>query len=86
MNDDKKIEVREGIYEAVVDTLYVKGFKQYIDHVELNDVRVALDDIQSVEIKERDNLASCGMIIGVSALALFIAAMNISYLATLFYL
>jgi hypothetical protein len=72
MNDESKIEVSEGIFEVVLDTLNVNGFKQYIDHVEPIDVKVALDDIQSVEIKERDDLASCGMIIGVSALALFI--------------
>ncbi|MGB5849609.1 MAG: hypothetical protein WBH40_14040 [Ignavibacteriaceae bacterium] len=72
MNDENVIELRKGIYEVVGDTLYVNGFKQYIDHVEPIDVKIALDDIQSVEIKERDDLASCGMIIGVSALAFFI--------------
>jgi len=72
MNDKNVIEVRKGIYEVVGDTLYVNGFKQYIDHLEPIDAKVALDDIQSVEIKERDDLASCGIIIGVSALALFI--------------
>ena len=34
MNDEQKIEVREGVYEVVLDTLYVKGFKQYIDHID----------------------------------------------------
>ncbi|MFC2119858.1 hypothetical protein ACFLQ4_02185 [Bacteroidota bacterium] len=72
MNDENVIELRKGIYEVVGDTLYVDGFKQYIDHVEPIDVKVALDDIQSVEIKERNDLASCGMIIGVAAFAFLI--------------
>ena len=73
MNDENVIELRKGIYEIVGDTLYVYGYKQYIDHVERIDAKLALDNIQSVEIKERDDLASCGMIIGGAALALFIA-------------
>ena len=72
MNDKNVIEFRKGIYEVVGDTLYVNGFKQYIDHLKPIDVRIALDDIKYVETKERDDLASCGMIIGVSALAFFI--------------
>ena len=70
--NDKVIEVRDGIYEVVDDTLYLKGFKQYIDHVKPVDEKFALNDIRSVEIKERDNLATCGLIAGISALAIFI--------------
>ena len=70
--NDKVIEVRDGIYEVVDDTLHLKGFKQYIDHVKPIDEKFALNDIRSVEIKERDNLATCGLIVSVSALALFI--------------
>jgi hypothetical protein len=73
MNTENVIELRKGIYEVVGDTLYLNGFKHYIDHVEPINLKIALDDINSVEIKERDDLASCGMIIAVSALALFIA-------------
>lgn len=45
-NDDKKIELRKGIYEEFGDTLYTDGIKQYIDHVEPTDVKVVLDEGQ----------------------------------------
>jgi len=45
-NDDKKIELRKGIYEEFGDTLYTDGIKQYIDHVEPIDVKVVLDEGQ----------------------------------------
>ena len=43
--DEERIVVDEGIYDVVGDTLYVKGVKQYTDHVEQIDVKIALDDI-----------------------------------------
>jgi hypothetical protein len=73
-NDQNKIEVREGNYDVVGDTLHVKGFKQYIDHVEQIDVKIALDDIQSVEIEEHDTLANIGLVIVVAAIAYSILA------------
>jgi len=72
MNDNKVFEIRDAIFDLVQDTLYVNGFEQYIDHVKTVDEKFALNDIKSVEIKERDNLATCGLIVGVSALAMLI--------------
>lgn len=74
MNDEKKIEVREGIYEVVGDTLYIKEVKQDTDHVEQIDVKIPLDNIQSVEIEEHDTLANIGLVIVVAAIAYSILA------------
>ncbi len=71
-NDEKRIDVREGIYEVVGDTLRVRGLKLNTNFVEQIDVKIALDDIQYVEIEEIDDLATTGCVIGLAAIVFFI--------------
>jgi len=73
-NDEQRIELEECIYELVGDTLYANGINKTNTTVYGQPiyVKIALDDIQSVEIKEPDGWATTGCVIGVAALAVFI--------------
>ncbi|MFC2119859.1 hypothetical protein ACFLQ4_02190 [Bacteroidota bacterium] len=72
IKDDKKLVVDEGIYELVGDTLHITGLKLHTNFVEQIDLKIALDDIQYVEIEEIDNFATTGCVIGLATLAIFI--------------
>lgn len=73
--DEKKLLVDEGIYELVGDTLFVNGINKTNTTVYGHpiDVKIALNNIRSVEIEKPDGLATAGCVIGgVATLALFI--------------
>ena len=71
-NDEERIVVDDGIYDVVGDTLYIKGVKQDIDNEEQIDVKIALDNIQSVWIEKPDGFATAGCVISLAALAFII--------------
>jgi len=78
-NDEKRIEVHEGIYEVIGDTLYASGINKANTTVygQPINIKIALGDIRSVEIKEPDGWATTGLIIGVAGLAIIIAVISI---------
>ena len=65
-NDDGKIVLDEGKYELAGDTLYISGINKTNTSVygQKIDLKIALDDIHSVEIEEFDGWATTGCIIG----------------------
>jgi hypothetical protein len=70
--DEKKLVVYEGIYDLVGDTLHIAGMELHTNFKEHIDVKIALDDIQYVEIEEIDDLATTGCVIGLAAIVFFI--------------
>jgi hypothetical protein len=72
MNDEERIEVDDGIYEIVGDTLYIKEVKRDTDLLEQIDIKIALDNIQTVWIEESDGFATAGCVISLAALAFII--------------
>jgi len=64
--------VDDGIYEVVGDTLFVKGINPYTSSEEQIDIKIALDNIQSVWIEEPDGFATAGCVISVAALVFII--------------
>ena len=72
MNDEERIVVDEGIYDVVGDTLYIKEVKQDVDNEEQIDIKISLDDIQSVWIEKPDGFATAGCVISVAALVFII--------------
>jgi hypothetical protein len=72
MNDEERIVVDDGIYEVVGDTLYIKRVKQDTDRVEQINVKISLDNIQSVWIEKPDGFATAGCVISLAALAFII--------------
>ena len=76
LKDKKKIVMDEGIYELAGDTLYASGINKTNTSVygQKIDLKIALDDIQSINIEEFDGWATTGCIVGVTiVLALFTA-------------
>ena len=77
-NDDERIIMDEVTYQVVEDTLYLEGIsKSNNDYGKLINKKIALMDIQSVEIEELDEANTIGCIVSLAGLAiLFIALLS----------
>ncbi len=73
-NEATRIELSQGTYKVMDDTLYAKGFNKTNVRVynQVIDVKIALTDIQYAEIDELDSFATFGCVIGVAGLVLLI--------------
>ncbi|MBT8387692.1 MAG: hypothetical protein KJO12_09800, partial [Ignavibacteria bacterium] len=76
-NEAKRIELSEGSYQIVDDTLYACGFDKTNSSVfgQAIDVKIAMEDIQYAEVDEIDSFATFGCVIGVAGLVLLIIGM-----------
>ena len=81
LKDKKKIVMDEGIYELAGDTLYASGINKTNTSVygQKIDLKIALDDIHSVEIEEFDGLATTGCIIGGAVVVSLMIAMILTF-------
>jgi len=76
MKDEKKLVVDEGIYEFGGDTLYVNGINKTNTMVygQNIDLKIAFDDIQSINIEEFDGWRTTGCIaVGAVGFSIIIA-------------
>jgi hypothetical protein len=69
-NDDNKFVMDDVTYQVIDDTLYLEGINRTNDSVygQLIDKKIALDDIQYVEIEELNSSKTTGCIIGLTGL------------------
>ena len=75
-NDDNRIVLDEFIYQVIADTLYIEGINRTSTEVygQLIDEKIALADIQYVEIDELDGLKTTGCVISLTGLAILMIA------------
>ncbi len=73
-NEAKRIELLEGTYQVFDDTLYSRGFDKTNTSVygQSIDIKIALADIQNVEINELNASKTAGCVIGSAGLILLI--------------
>jgi hypothetical protein len=73
-NEDKRIEIHEVTFQVFDDTLYAEGVNKTNTTVygQLIDVKIALEDIQFVEIDEFSEAKTIGCIISLTGLVVLI--------------
>ena len=73
-NEDKRIEIHEVTFQVFDDTLYAEGVNKTNTAVygQLIDVKIALEDIQYVEVDEFSEVKTIGCIISLTGLVVLI--------------
>jgi len=76
-NDDNKFILDEVTYQVIDDTLYLEGINRTNNKVygQLIDEKIALADIQYVEIEELNSSKTTGCIIGLTGFAILMIAL-----------
>jgi len=70
--DDKRILINEATFEVLNDTVHIEGVKNITDnsHGQLVKLKIALSDIQTVEIEGLNESKTTGCIVGLTSVVL----------------